>query len=197
MPDIIRRVSNIYNKRLHDFEDDTHAEVIAARIISGGQTDALTNAQLRADAVSTEEQRLPAALGASGGLVVESILPGGLVTVAKTEPMTDCIATILNGESMSSTIDLRNVGVPVALVMPAAWTAAVITAQVAITGASFVDLRDRFGVEWSATVAVDRGVILDPIDFLAWRYIRLRSGTAAVPVAQGGERSLRVVARPF
>ena len=53
MPDIIRRVSNIYNKRLHDFEDDTHAEVVAARIIGGGQTDGLTNEQLRATPVAT------------------------------------------------------------------------------------------------------------------------------------------------
>lgn len=81
----------------------------------------------------------------------------------------------------------------VGLIMPAAWTAADITFQVSIDGVNYADLYDKAGAEVSYKAAVSRGIQLGDFDLAPWMYIKVRSGTAAVPVNQAAERAIQVV----
>lgn len=104
-------------------------------------------------------------------------------------------ATIANGASISNEIDLGD-KVFAGLIMPAEWTAAVITFLVAAeSGGTFYSLYNDAGTEISLTVAAGTAVgIADVALALApWRYIKLRSGTAASPVAQGADRAIAIV----
>ena len=184
MPDIIRRVSNIYNKRLHDFEDDTHAEVIAARIISGGQTDALTNAQLRALAV---------AVSVSSGVQLDALTDAELralpVNVDIGRRTASHARTIANGGAVSPEIDFSYYAGGV-LHMPAAWTAAAIGFRVANqSGGTFQPLYDRDGLIVRIVVAVDRSYPL-PEELYGCRWVQLWSVNASTGanVNQGADR---------
>ena len=107
--------------------------------------------------------------------------------------------TIAQGQSISDAADLRD-GVPVAIEMPAAWTAAAITFRAAPEpGGTFRDVYNG-GTELSVTVGASRYVILDPalVEALAGGVLALRSGTAATPVVQnaGAATTVTLVAQP-
>lgn len=106
-------------------------------------------------------------------------------------------AVIANGASVSSAIDLGDAQLT-AIWMPAAWTAASITFEVSLDGTTWRQLYFGAGV---LTVAAAGGAAAnltfalarDP--FIGWRYVRIRSGTTAVPVNQLAERELFAVTR--
>jgi hypothetical protein len=102
-------------------------------------------------------------------------------------------AAIANGASLSDAIDLggRRLG---AIVMPAAWTAAALTFQVSVDGTNYYNLYDQDGVEFSLSADTSRTIVIDPSYFALFRYIKIRSGTAGVPVNQGADRILVPVA---
>lgn len=108
---------------------------------------------------------------------------------------TTATATIASAASLSGEVDLagyRNF----AIQMPATWTAANLTFQVATaSGGTFQDLYDDFGNEVTVTAAASRGIALDGMAgaLAAWRYLKIRSGTTGTPVNQAAERSLVVV----
>ena len=105
------------------------------------------------------------------------------------------IATIANGASISGEIDLGD-KVFAGLIMPAEWTAAVITILVASeSGGTFYSLYNDAGTEISLTVAAGTAIgIADVALALApWRFVKLRSGTAASPVAQEADRVINLV----
>lgn len=104
--------------------------------------------------------------------------------------------TITNGTALSAAVDLAGQGI-VRIFMPAAWTAAVLTAQVSNDNSTYYDLYNADGTEWSATVAAGHAAILDISAFTAMRYVKLRSGTGAAPVNQAADRVLTVVTRTF
>jgi hypothetical protein len=106
------------------------------------------------------------------------------------------IATIANAASLSNALDLTG-GRLVAISLPAAWTAANLTLQASADGGvTFQDVYDKAGTEVTITVGgANRYIVLDSntIDALdGIRFIKLRSGTTAVPVAQGAQRDLIV-----
>lgn len=73
---------------------------------------------------------------------------------------------------------------PLALVMPALWTAAVVTMQSSLDGVTYHDVYIK-ATEYSLTVGVSRHVLLDPSELEGvGPYIKLRSGTSASPVTQ-------------
>ena len=72
----------------------------------------------------------------------------------------------------------------VAIQMPAAWTAAVLTFQVSMDNLTYTDLYDSFGSEVSVAVAASHGVSLDVTVFAGWAFFKIRSGTGAAPVNQ-------------
>lgn len=103
-------------------------------------------------------------------------------------------AVIASAGSVSGTV-LCGEGVPVALIMPAAWTAASITFQGSADNSTFNNLYDESGSEITFTVSTSRWVSIPATYFAGIRFLRLRSGTSGVPVAQAADRTITVVTR--
>ena len=116
-------------------------------------------------------------------------------------------ATIANGASLSNAVkigdsevndgsrapaDFRLFGI----VMPAAWTAASLTFQASLDGGtSWHNVKDATGAEVSVVASVDDCVVWLPAAFSALPMLKVRSGTAAAPVAQGAERVITLILR--
>lgn len=123
----------------------------------------------------------------------------GLNTVAVARDWASMTATIVNGESLSDAVRIEGLAM-ISLQMPSAWTAAGLTFQGSGDGVTFGDVYDDAGAEVAviaANVAVSRVIVdatvLEKLAGLAW--IKVRSGTSGVPVAQGGDRSIVVIAK--
>ena len=82
-----------------------------------------------------------------------------------------------------------------AIVMPAAWTAANLTFQGSADGATYNNLYDDADTELTVTAAAARMLVLPPANWCAVPFLKIRSGTAAVPVAQAAARSLVLITR--
>lgn len=104
-------------------------------------------------------------------------------------------ATILNGASLSAAVSLLSQRL-VAIIMPAAWTAAGLTFQASDDGTNYYNLHDGAGTEVSLTVAASRYVRLTPADWSRIRYLKVRSGTSGVPVNQGADRAIILLTKP-
>lgn len=103
------------------------------------------------------------------------------------------IATIADTESISGVVVLRGMTM-VAIQMPDDWDAASLTFQGSDDAAGpFTDIYSTSGTEFAVTAAASRWIPLDPTDFYSVRYLKIRSGTAAIPVAQSPARELRVI----
>ena len=104
-------------------------------------------------------------------------------------------ATILNGASLSDAIDLGVGPQMVGIQMPAAWTAADMTFQASVDGATYANLTDDAGTEVTFTVSASKFVTLRTaaLDlFYGKRYLKLRSGTAGAATNQGADRAIKV-----
>lgn len=102
--------------------------------------------------------------------------------------------TIANGVSLSDAVDLRGRKL-VAIIMPAAWTTASLTFQGSVDGTNFFNVYDG-AAERALPVAASYYSTLAIVDWVGFRYIRLRSGTAGTPVNQGGTRTITLVVQP-
>ncbi len=106
----------------------------------------------------------------------------------------ECI--ILINESLSSSVDLDG-GVVDAIMMPAAgWNAATISFEGSMDNINWFEIGD--GTAEVSLVADAGWIVLIPPHKLdgAGRYLKIRSGTSVVPVAQAGaERTLTVLKR--
>lgn len=103
--------------------------------------------------------------------------------------------TISSGSSLTSTINLAGLRL-FSIVMPSSWTAANLTFQMSPDGGTtWVNMRDQNGNEIVAVADVSYGIILNPTQFSSVQYLRIRSGTAASPVAQSADRSLQLILR--
>src|SRR5262249_4602567 len=104
--------------------------------------------------------------------------------------------TIANGQSLSNAIDL-GAKVLSAILIPPAWTAAGLSFQGSDgQGVTWQNLYDGGGSEIavvSAAVVAGRRISLDPSMFVGIDFLRVRSGTQAAPVAQGGDRVLTLI----
>jgi hypothetical protein len=107
-------------------------------------------------------------------------------------------ASIANGASQSGVIDLEGYRL-VGLIMPATWTAASVTVLAAPTAdGTFVPVHLDEGTELTITADGSRaiGISGTKAEALAmWRFLRLRSGTHASPVAQGAQRAIHLICR--
>jgi hypothetical protein len=112
-----------------------------------------------------------------------------------------------NGESLSDESVCLKWGAPqggpgtgwgtlVAIVVPASWTAADLTFQASNDDTTFTNLYNASGTEVTVTAAASRWIALDPSDFAGIAYLKVRSGTAAAAVNQGGDRVVTFVIRP-
>jgi len=109
-------------------------------------------------------------------------------------------AVIASGQSLSGAVELKPQGrsgfcTAAVMVMPSAWTAADITFQGSIDGSTFGNLHDDSGVEVVVKAAASRVIVLSAAYFWGLRWIRVRSGTSSVPVAQAAQRSITILCR--
>ena len=112
-----------------------------------------------------------------------------------TEPISTVAWTIANGGSLSGAIDCKGPQ-PVGVAMPAAWTAATITLQMSPDGGTtWYEVYDTDGVLYNPAADAGRYIPLSPPVIAGATLIKVRSGTAAAPVAQGAARSGSVVRR--
>jgi hypothetical protein len=104
-------------------------------------------------------------------------------------------ATISSGTALSSMIDLKGLRL-FAVGMPSSWTTANLTFQVSPDGGTtWFELYDQNGNEITATAAASNGIVLSPSQFSAFEYLRIRSGTAALPVNQMANATLQLILR--
>ena len=100
--------------------------------------------------------------------------------------------TILSGASLSSSVSLGK-SQPIALQLPAAWTAASVSFQVSADGTSWFNLFKDDGTEATATVGASQHIPLNLPDLPGILYLKVRSGTSALAVAQAADRVINVV----
>jgi len=101
---------------------------------------------------------------------------------------------IANAASLSGAVNLKGLAL-CGFIMPAAWTAAGVAFNVSIDGTNYNYLCWG-GSEVAETVDVDQHVSVDPVKFLSAKYVKVLSGTSAVPVAQDAERTIKLLCRP-
>lgn len=106
-------------------------------------------------------------------------------------------ATIANGASLSDAVDLGANYVATRLTLPAAWTAASLSFQTSPDGVTYNEMRDDSSELISRTVAAGYDVALPPALWRGVRYLKIRSGSAAAPVVQGGARDIVITKAPL
>ena len=114
------------------------------------------------------------------------------VTTSQITTTTTFIA--VNG-SLSAAVDLGTTRLG-RIAMPTAWNAANLTLQTSADGVTFQNLYKDDGTEYSITAAASREIIVNLADMLSVRYLKIRSGTYALPVVQTADRSLTLVLVP-
>lgn len=109
-------------------------------------------------------------------------------------PYTTATVTIANGASLSGALSVggRLVG---AIIMPSAWTTAVLTFQASDDGTTFRNVYDEYGAEYTVQASADRHIVLDPAKLSGCQYLQIRSGTSGAAVNQGGSRSIKIELR--
>ena len=105
------------------------------------------------------------------------------------------LVTIANGTSLSAAVPIGD-HVPVGIAMPTGWDAAGITFQVSCDGGvTFNELYDATGANTTLTTALGRYIPLDPSVWIGINHIKIRSGTAGVPVNQTADRVVTLISR--
>lgn len=106
------------------------------------------------------------------------------------------VATIAAGASLSDAVDLINYDL-VALQIGANWTAASITFQSSEDGVEYSNVYDSGGTEISyAGAGASRFILVNTAHLGQFgRYIKIRSGTAAVPVNQVSGATVKCIGR--
>ena len=99
---------------------------------------------------------------------------------------------IANGASLSIGYSLQG-RILTGVYMPAAWTAAGLTFQASYDGVTWFNVYDTTGELTITTAAASLYLALDGTKFLGVNFLKVRSGTAGVPVAQGGARTLTLM----
>lgn len=98
-------------------------------------------------------------------------------------------ATIANNANLSEAVTLGGLAL-LRISMPSAWTTASLTFQGSEDGTTFNDLYDDSGTEVAVAASASRCIVVDPTKFISTPYLKVRSGTSASPVSQGGARTL-------
>ena len=105
-------------------------------------------------------------------------------------------ATIAASGNLSAAVSIPNGHELIAIVMPAAWTAAGITFQASPTNGSFANAYDAAGDEIALVVLATHFVPIAAGTLNGANFIKVRSGTSGTPVAQAAERVLTLITRP-
>jgi hypothetical protein len=107
--------------------------------------------------------------------------------------------TIANGASLSGQADVNGANL-VAILMPAAWTAAGLTFQGSLDGTNFANVFDSIGAEVSipsAAATASQMILIPAGAFDGMQSIKLRSGTSGSAVNQGAAATLTLQLRRY
>jgi len=103
--------------------------------------------------------------------------------------------SIASGASLTDAVNLYGLRL-FAVVMPSAWTAANLTFQTSYDGGTtWANMFDQSGSEITATADTSRCIVVNPTQFAAQQYLRIRSGTSSTAVTQSAARALRLILR--
>lgn len=120
-------------------------------------------------------------------------MPGNVRLVAIDPARTTTTVTIADGQSLSDAADLGD-GTLLGVAVPAGWGGpTVVTFQGSPDGVTFSDIQDGAGEYATVALAAGQAVAVDPAWFRPFRYVKVRSGTAAIPVAQAGGDAVTVM----
>lgn len=135
---------------------------------------------------------------AGGTTAIDQTTPGTTNGVTAANSLSSVTASIANGQSLTSEIDLGAGRVLCALDMPADWDAANLTFQASYnTGGTFDNVYDQFGTEKTVIAAEDRFIPLDdPAFWMGVRYLKVRSGTSGTAVNQTAARTIQLITKP-
>lgn len=104
--------------------------------------------------------------------------------------------TIASGASLSPGVAM-GVDTLVGLWMPATWTAAGLSFQVSPDGGTtWVNLSDPSGSEFTLSAAASIFIQTNQYNWRGINMIKVRSGTAGSPVAQGADALITLLGRP-
>lgn len=102
--------------------------------------------------------------------------------------------TIANGTSLSPSLSLGALRM-VGIVLPSSWTTANLTFQMSPDGGTtWVEVQDGAGNAVSVTAAANIFAQVNPQTWMGINQIKIRSGTSGVPVNQGADRVLTIIA---
>lgn len=104
--------------------------------------------------------------------------------------------TLTAGSTLSGSINLGGLRF-FGIVMPVDWTPANLTFQTSPdAGATWFDMLDQNGNELLVASAPGTYIALNtPFQFASMPYLKIRSGTSALPVAQASDRVLQLFLR--
>lgn len=105
--------------------------------------------------------------------------------------------SIASGASLSDPIDIRDL-MTLAVQTPAAIDgAAALTLQSSLDGETYGNVYDKDGVEVSVTTGASRVVVFNDLEdvITPLRFVKIRMGTSASPVAQTAARTLLFAGR--
>ncbi len=109
--------------------------------------------------------------------------------------MTRYNVKIAAGQSVSGGQDLQRQTL-VGIYVPSGWTSASLTLQASPDGTNWSDIKTFAGDEYEIVAGTGACYVpLVQIELQGVAWIRVRSGTAAVPVNQVAERDITLVAR--
>ena len=107
----------------------------------------------------------------------------------------DLTTTIANGASVSAVVTLQRRPI-LTILVPSDWDDAALTFQVSQDGQTYYELLDEDGAYVSLTVAAGRFIRVDnPDQWSGFQYMKVRSGTFAVPVVQTPAKTLTLTVR--
>ena len=104
--------------------------------------------------------------------------------------------TIANGQSLSGEYDFSGGATRIGVIMPATWTSAGLTFQVAsASGGTYQELTSEGGTAVNPAVAAGASTSLNTSGsyISPFRWFKVRSGTSGAPVAQGADRVITFV----
>ncbi len=98
-------------------------------------------------------------------------------------------AVIASAGSLTPAYNLKG-RILMGIYMPALWTAAGLTFLASYDGVTYYDVYDTTGEVSITAAAAAIYIALDATKFFGVNFIKVRSGTAGVPVAQAAERTM-------
>ncbi|WP_354163759.1 MULTISPECIES: hypothetical protein [unclassified Bradyrhizobium] len=115
------------------------------------------------------------------------------IAVRASAPSSAVVNIPAGATGISDILDFRAGYRLAGIIVPAAWLAAVVTFQWSPDGTTWYDMYKADGTEYSVTPVAGKLTTIPVVDFIACRYLQLRSGTSAAPVNQTATRAITVI----